>query len=112
MIIHNSDYSNNNFHVARRGDTLVVDVTYPPEAYGVADPQKVTYVEVDQEAVRASGGIRIHFDYQRNGFVVEQRTNWAGVPMNPDGTFDADDPQWVEAGFFDAFHADSKGLHE
>ena len=108
--VHKSDYCSNNFHVTRRGDTLAVELTYPPRNDEVID--RVTYVEVDQESVRASGGIRIHFDYERNGFVVEQAMNWAGVPQNTDGTFDEMDYQFAEVGFFDAFHKDAKGLDE
>jgi hypothetical protein len=109
-IVHRSDYGRNNFHVERRGETLAVDITYPPASGGVVDSEKVSYVEVDQESVRASGGIRIHFDYRRNGFVIEQRVNWEGIPMNKDGSFAEDKPKYVEVAFAEAFHADSTGL--
>lgn len=111
MNIHLSDYAKNNFHVMRNGDTLEVTVTYPPESCGQIDDKKVTYVLVDQEAVRASGGVRVHFDYARDGFVIEQRTNWEGVPINKDGTFDEDKPEYVEVAFARAFHPTSKGLN-
>ena len=110
--VHRSDYAENNFHVLRLGDAVEVTVTYPPESCGVTDPKRVTYVIVDQEAVRASGGIRVHFDYRRNGFVIEQQTNWRGSPVLPDGTVEKQDPKFVEVAFAHAFHPDSEGLNE
>lgn len=109
--LHNSDYLTNNFHILRRGNTLEVDVTYPPESCGVVDDEKVTYVIIDQEAVRASGGIRIHFDYKRNGFVIEQQTNWCGSPI-VNGVAIEQDPEYVEVAFAHAFHPESKGLDD
>lgn len=112
MIIHTSDYNLNNFHIIRYGNVLDVTVTYPPESCLEFDTRKVTYVMIDQEAVRASGGIRVHFDYARNGFVIEQQTNWHGSEVREDGTVDEQDPQFVEAAFVHAFHPESRGLDE
>lgn len=63
-----------NFHVAKRGDELHVDLTYPP--YTDADNKngKCRHVVVNQESVRASDGIRVWYDFDRDGFVVEQNS--------------------------------------
>lgn len=56
-----------NFHCDLHGDTLEVTLTYP----GL--PGKgIQYVVFDQEATRASDGIRLSYDYERDGYVIEQ----------------------------------------
>ena len=52
-------------------DELVVTLTYPPIVVDHADG-KVRYVRVNQESVRASDGLRVHYDFYRDGWVIEQ----------------------------------------
>ena len=68
--IRESEYgaSVNNVHIMRRGDTVEVEMTYP----NIAPPGSVQHVFVNQESVRASDGIRMHYDYDRDGWVIEQ----------------------------------------
>lgn len=91
--VHESDYRANNFHVRRYGNTLKVDLTYPPRD-NEPDNGRVRYVGFNQESVRASDGVRLHYDYERDGVVVEQASRF---------TWNADDkecdPDWQEVAF-------------
>lgn len=85
--------------VARRGNTLDVDLQYPPASRGVIEPSRISFVTFDQTSVRASGGIRISFDYKRDGYAIEQPTKFEW--------FDSDDTMdqgYVEVAFVPAFH--------
>ena len=66
---------NTNFDCFLKGeDTVVLDLLYP-------NVNKIKYLEFDQESVRASDGIRISYDYTRDGYKIEQRSdreNWSG----------------------------------
>lgn len=91
-MIHESKYGDHpdNFHVDKRGDTLAVTLTYP----NLGVPSQCRYVHVDQESVRASDGVRLSYDYQRDGWIVEQASRFE---------WDADDavmdPDWREVAF-------------
>lgn len=68
--IHKSDYRENNFDVTRwpgKNDTLSVNLTYPN-----IGENRVQYVEINQESVRASDGIRVTYDYDRDGWSIQQ----------------------------------------
>lgn len=74
MKIHESDYGDNNFHIARyEPEVLKVEITYPGWKEG-DEPNRVRIIEVDQESVRASDGIRLIYDYDRDGWVIQQPT--------------------------------------
>lgn len=98
--IHESEYGNgrNNFHITRSDNTLSVELTYPPytDAHNVNG--QVRYVVFDQESVRATDGIRIHFDFQRNGYVIEQASRFAWNTDDP-----ICDPDWQEVAFIEAW---------
>lgn len=72
--IYKSQYGGgpNNFHVTKNGDTLDVELTYPPRSDAENTKNQCRYIFVDQESVRASDGIRLHYDYDRDGWVIEQ----------------------------------------
>jgi hypothetical protein len=94
--IHESQYWDSplNFHVAKRGDELHVELTYPPREGDPPNPAgPCRYVVVDQESVRASDGVRLHYDYQRDGLVIEQASRFAWAR-----TGDCD-PDWQEVAF-------------
>lgn len=69
--IRKSEYggSPNNFHISRKDKELLVELTYPE-----TNKDGVAYIEVDQESVRASDSVRLHYDYDRDGWVVEKPT--------------------------------------
>lgn len=79
--IRESEYggSPNNVHIARRGDTLSVAMTYPS-----ISENGVKFIEIDQESVRASDGIRLTFDYDRDGWSIMQPTKmcWKDEPFD------------------------------
>lgn len=87
--IRKSEYgqSPNNLYLTRMGKTISVEMTYPN-----INEHGIKYVEVDQESVRASDGIRLHYDYERDGWVIEQPTklSWKDPPY---------DKGWKEAAF-------------
>lgn len=93
-------YSNeNNFHCVRHGETLHVELTYPD-----LEQAGMKYVVFDQESVRASDGIRLSYDYGRDGYVVEQPKPKFVTKRIPDGScFEEQIDEWVEVGFFRAW---------
>ncbi|QBQ74799.1 translation elongation factor [Burkholderia phage BcepSauron] len=67
-----SDYCERNYdvHDNERG-TLYVTLTYP-DVQPPDQGQRVRVVEIDQESVRMSRGIRVSFDAERNGWSIQQ----------------------------------------
>lgn len=72
-IIRKSDYKTNNYDIGHFDETLDINLTYPNLKQGVR------FIQVNQESVRASDGIRLFYDYDRDGWVIEQPTKlvWA-----------------------------------
>jgi len=99
--IHESEYGDSpfNFNVVKHDDTLCVDLTYPPWTDADNKNDQCRYVWVDQEAVRASDGVRLHYDYNRDGFVVEQPKPWMELI---DGCYHSRE-EWIEVGFFESW---------
>jgi hypothetical protein len=97
--IHEAKYGADtcNFHIAKRGDTLCVDLVYPPYEHDQNTEEKCRHVYVNQESVRASDGIRIHYDFTRDGFVVEQPRPRL-VALGGNSYDEVED--WIEVGFF------------
>jgi hypothetical protein len=95
-IIHKSEYGSqpNNFHVAKRDDTLYVELTYP----NIATPEQCRFIYVNQESVRASDGIRLHYDYDRDGWVVEQASKFSWSDDD-----EVCDPDWQEVAFIESW---------
>ena len=90
---HVSDYRDRNYHIDHRADTLCVCLTYPSR--GTHDPQAgVSHVEINQESVRSSDGVRLHYDYDRDGWVIEQPTVWVWHESDTDC-----DEGWGEVAF-------------
>lgn len=102
MKIHESEYgeSQNNFHVTKDGDTLRVDLTYPPYTDAENINGKCRFVYVNQESVRASDGVRLYYDFDRDGFVVEQPKPRL-VALGKDSYDTVED--WIEVGFFQSW---------
>lgn len=78
--------------------TLSVDLWYPPRRNEPpTDPNEPFRVEVGLSDVRAADSIRIHYDFDRDGYVVEQasRFTWA--------TADDNDADWQEVAFIQAW---------
>ena len=103
MILIEAKYGDdpNNFRIERKGDTLSVELVYPPRDGQADQGAKVRYAYVNQESGRASDGIRIHYDYLRDGFVIEQAStfSWqAGDQVR--------DMDWQEVAFIESWARD------
>jgi hypothetical protein len=100
--IHESGYGGSpfNFHVTKSGDELLVDLTCPPKVGEENGAGQCRYVVFDQESVRASDGIRLHYDYDRDGYVVEQPKHRL---VKIEGKSYDTVTDWIEVGFFGAW---------
>ena len=56
------------------------------------------HVVVNQSSVRASDGLRLHYDYDRDGFVIEQASTFSWDPS--DEKYDMD---WQEVAFVESW---------
>lgn len=97
--IHESDYRNENYHVDRYGQELHVTLTYPNVSNGGA-----LFVVFDQESVRASDGIRISYDYDRDGYKIEQASIFQWEIDD-----EVCDPDWEEVAFIQAWAREKNG---
>ena len=100
MKIFESEYgdSPNNFDIYKNDDVLIVNLTYPPYKDSDNKYGKCQHVEINQESVRASDGIRVHYDYDRDGFVIEQP-----IPAE-----DIINKKWVEVAFVASWGQDAE----
>lgn len=73
--------------IYERGDTVFVDMAYPRI-------NTIHFVGVGVEDVRASDGIRIGYDFERDGYVIEQPTK-----LEWDAHDEKCDPLWKEVAF-------------
>lgn len=85
--------------IFEKGDTVVAEFFYPRI-------HPVKHVEIGLSDVRASDSIRAHYDFERDGWVVEQSYI---NEVQKDGYIDATGEQWEEVGFFGAWALESKG---
>lgn len=71
-------------------DTIRVELWYP-------QVREEKFVTIDLIDVRANDGIRIHYDFDRDGWVIEQPTKLAwGVDEEPN-------PHWKKVAFIQAW---------
>lgn len=101
--IHDSPYggSPHNFHIARHGDELIVEITYPPRSDEGNPNDQVRYVQVDQESVRASDGVRLFYDYERDGWVIQQASRFSWATAEDANAPTAED--WQEVAFIESW---------
>lgn len=93
--IRESEYGSsvNNVHIYRNTDTISVEITYPQ----ISPEGSVQHVFVNQESVRASDGIRMHYDYDRDGWVIEQASRFTWGSTGPH------DEDWQEVAFIESW---------
>lgn len=97
--------SPDNFHVARKDDELHVELTYPPYTDADNANGQCRHVYVNQESVRASDGIRVHYDFERDGFVIEQPEPYE--VEREDGVFEGRE-KWIEVAFCQSWKFDKR----
>ena len=79
-------------------ETANFEFLYPPyETEPVGE--KVRYLTVGISTVRASDGIRIHYDFERDGYSIEQPQQLA---WSADGK--VCDEKWTETAFVQSWH--------
>lgn len=81
--------------IRKSGNSLVVPLCYPPRSEVL--PSNVTSFVIDLVDVRAANLIRISFDFERNGWIIERED---GI----DEELSVEDivEKWVEAAFIPA----------
>ena len=75
-----------------RDDTAIVDLYYPPR--DEEDSKRIRYIEIDMLDVRATDGFRTWYDFERDGWVIEQASTFGW-----DSGDDECDPDWKEVFF-------------
>lgn len=77
--------------VTTRGDTTTIELCYPRQ-------QPVKYIEVELTDVRAADSLRLSYDFDRDGWVIEQSSlfEW-------DSDDEECDSDWQEVAFVQAW---------
>jgi hypothetical protein len=65
------EVDNVRLHVPEGETCATVDIQYPRSG-------PVTTVEIGIECLRAADSIRVFFDFDRNGYVIQQGSGWHG----------------------------------
>lgn len=100
------DYESGLRVLVRGASTVEVDLLYP-KRNDSDDSTHPQFVEVGIECVRAADSIRIHYDFERDGYVVEQASTFEW-PMD-DGVCD---PDWQEVAFVQAWAREKPSADE
>ena len=82
-----------NVEIRKDKDTIWVELIAP-----YPDMDGIRYLVFDQCSTRASDGIRISYDYLRDGYVIEQASRFAWTVDDNDC-----DPDWQEVAFIQAW---------
>jgi hypothetical protein len=78
------------------GDTMFASLWYPRSS-------EKKYIEVDLIDVRAADGIRISYDFDRDGYVIEQASDFGPWELGEES-----DPDWQEVAFVKAWAREKK----
>ena len=104
--------SPNNYHIHRDYSTINVTLTYPLRDNSQEKTIKgCRYIFVNQESVRASDGVRLHYDYERDGWVIEQASRFSWTEKEVDAAeakclpLDSD---WQEVAFVRSWGRDTE----
>ena len=90
-------YADDSIDVSTHADEAHITVMYPNNPDSI-----IKHVVVNQCSVRASDGLRLHYDYERDGFVIEQASKWEW-----DADDDVCDPDWQEVAFVQSWARES-----
>jgi hypothetical protein len=82
------------------GESCLIDLWYPREC-------QVKFLQIGLMDVRAAGDIRVSYDFQRDGWKVEQPTisEWSADD-------EACDQGWKEVAFIAAWHPESEEANQ
>ncbi len=102
--IHKTDWSeNDNFEIWRDKNQLGIELIYPSRENDDGKPDRIKYIEVGLCDVRASDGIRIHYDFVRDGWVVEQPTQLTWKAYDK-----VCDEKWKEVAFVESWQLENE----
>jgi len=79
------------------GDSVVVDLYYPRH-------NPIKHVEVSLVDVRAADSVRVSYDFDRDGWVIEQASVFSWGPDDEEN-----DPDWQEVAFVKAWAREPQG---
>lgn len=82
------------------GRTMNVDLSYPRNSNNINE------LIVNLSDVRASDGIKIHYDFERDGWVIMQSYI---IEKDMGSYIDAATETWEEVGFFQSWALEHKG---
>lgn len=87
-----------NFEVVLGPDHLDVDIFYPDT------PDSLRYVTLNLIDVRAADGIRVSYDKERDGWLIEQEVSYAHIDDGETLYHSCpEEPVWKEAAFIPAW---------
>lgn len=93
-LIKSSGYGDDpdNYSLSREGDELQVELVYPRNE----DPgiQRLKHVIVGLEDVRATDSVRVTYDFERNGWSIQQASIFEWEVND-----EVRDPDWQEVAF-------------
>lgn len=82
--------------VSCHGETLHADIWYPGRKDDTGDA--IQHIEVGLYDVRAADSVRVHYDFDRDGWVVEQASTFSWEAGD-----NKCDPDWQEVSFAQAW---------
>ena len=95
-----------NVRIVKSDDTVSVDLVYPPRTEADNAARRCRYVEIGLECVRASDGFRVHYDFERDGWCVEQQSKFSWTAEEDHASGGNPDRGWKETGFIQSWAAD------
>lgn len=98
------------YEINVRNRSVVVELLYPPyypgDPHSDRDPQRPYAVEVGLSSVRAADNLRLIYDFDRDGWRIEQASVFAWECADT-----VQDPDWQEVAFVQAWGRE-KGIKE
>ena len=99
-MVMNNRHTEENVDVWSGGDTLFVELSYPRYS-------KINKIEINLSDVRAADGVRVSYDYDRDGWIVKQASTFEW-----DSDDDECDSDWQEVAFIKAWAREADGSGE
>ena len=87
------------------GNEFSIDLHYPPYENEPCEEGQIKYITVGLSAVRAADDVRIHYNFERDGWVVEQSSIFEWEPGDNENENYRD---WQEVAFIQAWGRERK----